>query len=177
VNPSGDDKKYEPSPETNPEPDKPTGSEEEEKEPEKNPSEKPKEEEKGGFVEWYKNNLGVSIPLTIISLIIARMIYFELWQQIRMYKNHAKGICLFFDSVIFDSEECFGSICPFFGLWKSFTKIGRFAGYYSGNIHDDEVPKWIIKWTITYRGLNRLKVNFVAAATFAKYDWKYCFNL
>ncbi len=172
------DKKDEPSPETNPEPDKPTGSEEEEKEPEKNPSEKPKEEEKGGFVEWYKNNLGVSIPLTIISLIIARMIYFELWQQIVMYKKNADGIYLEFaleekddnSEAVNDNDR---NIKPFFGLWKSFTKIGRFAGYYSGNIHDDEVPKWIIKWTITYRGLNRLKVNFVAAATLAKYDWKY----
>ena len=113
VKSSGNDKKDEPSPETNPESDKPTGSEEEEKEPEKkdelspetnpesdkptdpkkeekeleekeekDPEEKFKKEEKGGFVEWYKNNLVVSIPLTIIflciSLIICRMVYFKI---------------------------------------------------------------------------------------------------
>ena len=155
VKSSGNDKKDEPKPEPKPEP-----------EPEPN-----KKEEKGGFVEWYKNNLGVSIPLTIISLIIARMIYFELWQQIVMYKKNAGGIYLEFaleekddnSEAVNDNDR---NIKPFFGLWKSFTKIGRFA-------EEDEYPKW----TITYRGFDRLKVNFVAAATFAKYDWKYCFKL
>ena len=63
VKSSGNDKKDEPKPEPKPEP-----------EPE--PS---KKEEKGGFIEWYKNNLRVSIPSTIfflcISLIIGRMVY------------------------------------------------------------------------------------------------------
>ena len=163
VKSSRNDKKDEPSPETNPESDKPTGSEEKEKEPEKkeekNPSEKPKEEEKVGFVEWfwtwYKNNLGLSIPLTIISLIIARMIYFELWQQIVMYKIHAKGICF-----NFDSEKYFGSIRPFFGLWESFTNTDRFK-----TASDDS------RYTITYSGLKRIGINALAAFTLAEYTW------
>ncbi len=160
MNPSGDDKKYEPSPETNPEPDKPTGSEEEEKEPEKkeekNPSEKPNEEEKGGFGEWfwtwYKNNLVVAILLTILSAyliqIIIRVIIWGVIQQKGMSKYGVDGICL-----RFASKENDGSIEPL-GIFKNFTNKDRFQEKKNGS-----------RCTITYSGLKRIGINALAAAT------------
>ena len=162
VKSSGNDKNNKPSTDSdadpNPESDKPTGSEKEEKEPEKNPSEKPKKE-KGGFREWYKNNLGVSIPLTLlydyIFYAIVTMVVIEIMQQKDMRAKKADGIYL-----KFASEEDAGAIRPFFARLKNFTNKDRFK------MDEDNQ-----EFTITYSGLKRIGINAIAAFTFADYDW------
>ena len=156
-----------------PESDKPTGSEEEEKEleekEEKDPEEKFKEEEKGGFVyrfwTWYKNNLGVSIPLTYIFYIIVYMVVVEIMQQKDMRENGADGIC--FDLVKDDDDndkiDEKVNIKPFFGWWKNFTNKDRF------NRHESDLDCC----TIDYKGSKRILINLLAAATFAKYKGYY----
>ena len=101
VKSSGNEKKDEPSPEINPESDKPTDSEEEEKEPEKkeekNPSEKPKYKEKGGFVEWCKNNPLISflvifivgINTFLITLFVFYAIFVLICAGVKKRNNYA----------------------------------------------------------------------------------------
>ena len=151
------EKKDEPSPETNPESDKPTGSEKEEKEPEKNPSEKPKEEEKVGFVEWfwtwYKNNLVVSIPLTILSVYLIQAIIRMIIWEIQQWEY--KGIYFEFNS------EANKNIKPLFGSCKNFTNENRF-----------DRDKDYEDFTINYSGLKRIGINAIAGLTLAQYDWR-----
>ena len=52
------------------------------------------------------------------------------------------------------------NIKPFFGKWKNFTNKKIFTE-----------DKDNIGYTVKYKGFKRLLVNFIAAATLAKYDW------
>ena len=144
-----------------PEPDKPTDSKKEEKEPEKNPSEKPKEEEKGGFGEWCKNHLGVPRPLTLlyvyISYIFVYTIVAGLIQRIRADDIDEEGIYFDLAGSKGDSKKEI-NIKPFFGWWEDFTSTERFD-------EDDDNEGT----TRPYKGFERILVNLLAAATFAKY--------
>ena len=161
---SKSDNPNDPSKVTTPKPDIPSDPKKEEKDPEKKegkdekPSQPSNEEEKGGFTTWYKNNLGASIPLTILSIyliqFIIRMIIFEVKQRIEFKaEGYSKG-AIFFS--IGKGEES-SNIKPFFGLCEDFTDGNRF--------------KVSFNTTDPYYGLKRVAMNALAAATLAKYDW------
>ncbi len=173
VKSSKNDKKDVPSPEPTPEP-KPKPEPKPDPEPKPEPEPKPvpepkpepnKKEEKGGFGEWYKNNLVVSIPLTILFSayfiqIIIRMIDFEVRQRRDM--RDQKGSAIYFD-LVYDSDNDYRinekkNIKPVLGSFKRFTTKKFFNEDVSGT-------------TVNYRGFRRLVVNFIAAALLAKYDW------
>ena len=148
---SKSDNPNDPSKATTPKPDIPSDPKKEEKE-EKNIS----------FATWYKNNLGKSISLTILSIyliqFLVRMIIFEVKQRTEFkragYGNHS----IYFN---FDGEGDDKNIKPFFGLWKGFTNNARFLK-----------DKTVSITTAGYAGTERVAMNALAAATFAKYDWK-----
>ena len=147
---SKSDNPNDPSKDPTPEPDIPSDPKKEEKE-EKNIS----------FATWYKNNLGASITLTILSVyliqFLVRMIIFEVKQQKELKKSTFSNSGIYF---IFGEYED-QNIKPFFGLWKGFTNNARFSK--DGSISST---------TVKYAGTERVAMNALAAATFAKYDWQ-----
>ena len=84
------------------------------------------------------------------------MIIFEVKQQkeLKDFLNDDGDHGIYFQFAEMNNGK---NIKPFFGLWESFTKEGRFT-----------VERGA---TVTYKGLKRIAINALAAATFAKYDW------
>ena len=106
----------------------------------------------GGFAAWYKNNLGLSIPLTVIAAYIIWIIIRMIWLEIREIK-YSKRKKL-------DRTKISGyvRIKPLGGLCGDIRKYP-----FLGNCKDGA----------NVVGLKRVGINCLAAATFAKIEaWK-----
>ena len=143
----GESKVDDDSSEVVPEPDSPQN-----KEVKKDDPGSGEENSDGGFAAWYKNNLGLSIPLTVIAAYIIWIIIRMIWLEIREIK-YSKRKKL-------DRTKISGyvRIKPLGGLCGDIRKYP-----FLGNCKDGA----------NVVGLKRVGINCLAAATFAKIEaWK-----
>ena len=118
--------------------------------------EKSEENSGSGFAAWYKNNLGLSIPLTIISAyiiwIIVRMIWLEIIERKASKEKKLDYIAI---------NYCI-RIKPVGGLVSDINVDSGLHPYFSANKENNKIV-----------GLKRIGINCLVAATFARIeDWE-----